>query len=130
MSTSDQVYGNYYYYVVCYIGSQLSQTPQYVVTQMYNATFSFVIVDNGDGTFGTTDWTVAGVTAPTISDLMAVDPSAPADYQLTERIVTVNLSYPDIGKLFVDIYSKISVLQGGSAYTEATLLTYLKTLLG
>lgn len=129
MSTSDQVYANYYYYVACYIVAQQSSTAQSVVTQLYNQTISFYYQQNEDSSYSIYSWNVTGITAPALTDLEAIAPATITDYMLTEKITLINVEYPDIGIIFLDLYNQINILQGGGGYTYTTLLAYLKTIL-
>lgn len=129
MSTSDQIYADYNDYVACYIVLQMSTTPQNVINQLLNGTISFYSTQNEDGSYSITTWNVSGVTQPQLSDLESITPSTVTDYNLTKKIVTINFEYPNIGIIFLDLYSKLAVLNGGSAYTNTTLLAYLKTIL-
>jgi hypothetical protein len=129
MSTSTQVYADFDNYVGCYITAQLSTTPQSVITQLYNNTISFSSVENDDGSFSISNWNVPNVTQPQLSDLETITPATDSNYKLTYKITILNLEYPDIGIILLDLYSQISLLKGGSAYTYTTLLAYLQTLL-
>lgn len=129
MSTSDEVYANYYYYVACYIVAQQATTPQSVAAQIYNQTIGYYFSGNEDGSDTIYYWNVPSISEPALSDLEAITPATVTDYILTEKITLINLEYPDMGIIVLDLYNQINLLQGGAGYTYTTLLAYLKTIL-